>query len=156
MRYFFTLLSAMLIALSFGCNKPDKVNQPIGNRSDMLQGSTWRLSSMKDNGSEVGASCKLNDIWIFNEGGTGSKDDGGDRCTPDDEQVSTFRWFTSGDQRILEIYQYSGTDYGVQLDTKWMDWEFTYMTPDELDIKYYAVINGVGHSYELSFSRSSH
>jgi len=139
--------------LTLGCTKP-KHNQPIGNRSELLQGSAWNLQIIKDNGEEIGADCKHNDIWHFNSGGTGMKEDGIERCNPD-EPTSTFKWFTSGDQRTLEIYEYSGTDYGVQLDTKWMDWEFTYLTEDELDVKYYAVIDGVGHSYELSFSRTA-
>ncbi len=154
MKRITTVLMAAALLAGTGCNKKEKHNQPIGVRPDMLGGASWRLVDVKDNGANRSSGCKMDDIWTFNDGGTGMKDDNADRCNID-EQTSTFKWFISGDQRILEIYEYTGTDYGVQLDTKWMDWEITYMTEDEFDIKYYAVIDGLGHSYELSFARTA-
>jgi hypothetical protein len=152
------LLALPLLSLLFttaGCYK-SKVNHPIGNRREMLTGSSWRIGELRDNGNVVSPGCKTDDTWVFSsDGGTGYIDDGMDRCSAEDN--TTFNYSVTGDQRFVYIlYMSNPTTYGTyHTDSHRLDFEFVYMTENELCVKYYdrGAQTGQEHQYEIRFDR---
>ena len=152
-RLFFLPILILLMASS--CHK-DKYNKPIGNRREMLTGSTWRVNEIIEDGASATPTCKLDDLWVFSsDGGNGYLDDGADRCSEEDN--TTFTYSVTGDQRFVYLYNMSNpTTYGTHLtDSYRLSFEFLYMTEREMIVKYYDQEgeDGMNHHYKIRFLR---
>lgn len=150
------LFVPLLVLLLAGSCEREKTNQPVGNRREMLTGSTWRIGQYIVDGVITSPECKTDDLWVFSEdGGNGYIDDGADRCT--DEENTTFTYSVTGDQRHLYLYYMSNrTTYGTYMsDSYRLDWDFVYMTERELIVRYYDMNgqDGRGHLYEIRMVR---
>ena len=150
-------VSILLLLLAAGCDK-DKYNKPIGNRREMVAGSTWRVGEIKDNGTVTSLGCKHDDLWVFSpDGGNGYIDDGNDRCNTEDN--TTFSYEVTGDQRSVHMWNMDNkTDYGAHFhETWWLSFEFIYMTESEMIVRYYddQGLDGRQHHYEIRFVRAN-
>ena len=150
------LFVPLLVLLLAGSCEREKTNQPVGNRREMLTGSTWRIGQYIVDGVITSPECKTDDLWVFSEdGGNGYIDDGADRCT--DEENTTFTYSVTGDQRHLYLYYMSNrTTYGTYMsDSYRLDWDFVYMTERELIVRYYYMNcqDGRGHLYDIRMVR---
>lgn len=155
-KIFLGAVSFLLIIAFSSCYK-GKYNQPIGDRRVMLIGSTYKIASITDNGVDIALGCKADDIWYFNaDGGNGYIDDGTNRCTMNTANT-TYTYGVTGDQRFLYIWNMSDTTtYGTYLtDSYRLDFEITYMTAVELDVKYYDLkgADGKSHQYQIKFMK---
>ena len=98
-----TVLSLNLLIFS-GCKKE---SAPVPKtKTQLITQSTWKFKSAFAGSINIGPSlqpCQIDNILTFVSNGTGTLDEGSDKCDPADPQIRPFTWSFQTNETILFI-----------------------------------------------------
>lgn len=109
------MLSGMVLT---GCSKDDDNDKQ--SKTQLLTASSWKFSNAGIDANNDGSidsplpdgtleDCSKDDTFVFNEGGTGTADEGPTKCDPADPQTVNFGWALSNNEQDLTL---TGFDFG--------------------------------------------
>ena len=116
MRKQFAFLNVAFIASIFilsSCQKEDNIPVPK-TKTQLLSQSSWKFKNATASGTDISASlqaCQKDNIIIFAAAGTGTLDEGANKCNAPDPQTTSLTWsFLSGETVLrVSVALFSGT-----------------------------------------------
>jgi hypothetical protein len=110
MKNTFTRTTTVILACSLlfaSCKKKnDDDNNPKGKtKTELISTGTWKFSTATVSGIPVSSgidACQKDNILTFTSTGTGTIDEGGNKCSGN-EQISPFTWNFASSETILHV-----------------------------------------------------
>lgn len=107
-------IAILLSILFFACKKKDSDYGSGSNKTTLITQSSWQFNSIgtdadknrtieQDLGSFVNACLKDNTIMFSSNAGSGTVDEGGDKCNTGDPQTISFTWSFTNNETAINI-----------------------------------------------------
>lgn len=111
MKNTFTRTTTVILACSLlfaSCKKKNDDNDnPKGKtKTELISTGTWKFSSATVNGLPFSSqipSCQRDNILTFTSTGTGTIDEGTEKCNTGDPQTSPFTWNFASSETVLHV-----------------------------------------------------
>lgn len=101
----FSLLTGLLLAGMFACNKED--GQPNGDsKTSLLIAGSWKLKAATIGGSDAMPllqDCQKDNITLYTNDGNGNINEAALKCNPSDPDVVAFTWLWKNNETILSV-----------------------------------------------------
>ena len=100
-----TISLLALIVLLPSCDKDDD-DPPAKTKTELLTTGTWKFSTATSSGVDVSSqlpACIKDNVYTFVVGGTGTFNEGTQKCNSADPQTPTFTWGWDSNETVLNI-----------------------------------------------------